>query len=87
MKDLVTTLAKAIRAADSSYFSEDYEKQARAVLKAIESAGFALTPKEAPADIYTKVAEIMPTGRMRPDELVKRIYTITVDQMRANVKD
>lgn len=82
MKELKTAVAKAIKGADNSYFSEDYEKQAQAALRAIESAGFVVMPKEAPGDIYQKVSDLIPSGRMRPEDLVKQIYTITVSQMR-----
>lgn len=82
MKELRTDIAKAIRSADSSYFWENYEKQAAAVLRAIEKAGYAVMPKEAPADIYQKVSGQIPTGRMRPEDLVKRIYTITMNELR-----
>ncbi len=82
MSDLNTVIAKAIRSADNSYFSEDYEKQAKAALKAIEKAGFVVMPKDAPTDIYQKVSSLIPSGRMRPEDLVKQIYTITVNEMR-----
>lgn len=75
-------MAKAIRDADTSYFSEDYEKQAAAVLKAIEKEGLVLMPKEAPEDIYAKVADLIPSGRVRPQDLVRQIYTLTVMQLK-----
>jgi len=82
MAELKTVIARAIRDADTSYFSEDYEKQAAAVLRAIEKEGLVLMPKEAPSDIYAKVSESIPSGRIRPEDLVKSIYTITVSQMK-----
>ncbi len=82
MKDLKSTIAKAIRDADNSYFSEDYEKQAAAVLRAIEKSGVVLMPKDAPSDIYSKVSDHIPTGRIRPEDLVKSIYTATVNQLK-----
>lgn len=82
MKELSKAVAKAIRSADSSYFSEDYEKQALAALRAIDKAGYAVLPKDAPEDVYAKVAGLIPTGRMRPEELVKRIYTIAIGEIR-----
>lgn len=82
MPDIKTTVAKAIREADTSYFSEDYEKQARAVLKAIDQAGFVLLPKETPEGTAATVANLIPTGRMKPEDLVKQIYSITISQLR-----
>lgn len=71
---LTNPIAEAIRAADSSYFNEDYTKQARAVLAAIDKAGYVLMPKDYPAETWQKVAENMKTGRVRPDEHVKNVY-------------
>lgn len=84
MSDLKTAVAKAIRDADNSYFSEDYEKQASAALRAVDKAGFVVMPKDAPADIYAKVATMLPSGRIRPEDLVKQIYTITISQLKTN---
>ncbi len=82
MAELKTVVAKAIREADNSYFSEDYEKQAAAALKAIEKHGLVLMPKEAPEDIYAKVSNLIPTGRVRPEDLVRSIYNLTVTHLR-----
>lgn len=78
MADLPTLIAKAIRAADTSYFSEDYSKQAAAVLRAIDGAGYEFVPKEA-SDKFTQFAmENMPFGRMKPDDFVKEFYKLLV---------
>lgn len=82
MTDIKQSIAKAIRSADNSYFSEDYVKQATAVLRAIEKEGFVLMPKEAPSDIYAKVSDKIPSGRMRPEALVKSIYTATIEELK-----
>lgn len=71
---LVDTIATAIQKADNSYFNENYTKQASAVLNAIEKAGFAVTPKELPADVWKKAADAMKTGRVKPEEHVKNVY-------------
>lgn len=71
---LTNRIAEAIRAADSSYFNEDYTKQARAVLTAIEKAGYVLMPQDYPADTWKRVAENMKTGRIRPEDHVKNVY-------------
>lgn len=86
MGDVKLAVAKAIREADSSYFSEDYEKQANAALKAIDKEGFVLMPKEAPDDIYAQVSNLIPSGRIRPEDLVKTIYNLTVSQIRLKAK-
>lgn len=71
---LTSTIASAIQTADSSYFNEDYTKQAKAVLAAIDKAGFILLPKEYPAETWTKAADAMKTGRVKPEEHVKNVY-------------
>ena len=71
---LTSTSANAISAADSSYFNEDYTKQARAVLAAIDKAGFQLVPKEFPSDTWVAAANAMRTGRVKPEDHVKNVY-------------
>lgn len=70
---LQSTIADAISRADSSYFNEDYSKQAAAVLVAIEKAGYSLLPKELPESVWAQVAKEMRTGRVRPEEHVKDV--------------
>ncbi len=67
-------IATAIQKADSSYFNENYTKQATAVLAALEKAGFALIAREYPAETWQKAADAMKTGRLKPDEHVKNVY-------------
>ncbi|MES2984316.1 MAG: hypothetical protein V4735_03910 [Pseudomonadota bacterium] len=71
---LQTVIENAIQKADASYFFEDYTKQAQAVLKAIDAAGFAITAKDMGDDIWTQVAKEMRTGRLRPEEHVKDVH-------------
>ncbi len=67
-------MAVAIRKADSSYFNEDYTKQANAALAALEKAGYVAVQKDFPRDIWQKAADAMKTGQMKPDEHVKNVY-------------
>lgn len=80
---LVNTVAAAIQKADSSYFNENYTKQSLAVFAAIEKAGYALVPKELPHETWTKVADTMKTGRIKPEEHVKDVYEKTLVQIAA----
>ena len=73
MAKLRHKIAEAIRTADSSYFNEDYNKQADAVLRAIRAGGFALLPTELPPEIWKDVAENMRLGRLRPEDHVKDV--------------
>lgn len=67
-------IASAIQKADSSYFNENYTKQATAVLEAIEKAGYALIPRDLPEDLWKQTADQMKTGRIKPEEHVKDVY-------------
>ncbi len=78
MKKITDTIAQAIRTADSSYFNEDYTKQAKAVLAAIDKAGFVLLPKDYPPETWTKAADAMKTGRVKPEEHVKNVYEVVL---------
>jgi len=81
MSTLVNTIAAAIQKADSSYFNENYTKQATAVLAALDKAGFVITPKTAPAEVWEKAANTMRTGRLKPDEHVKDVYEKVLAQL------
>ncbi|PZP87193.1 MAG: hypothetical protein DI582_00015 [Azospirillum brasilense] len=69
-----TIIENAIAKADSSYFFEDYTKQARAVQAALEKAGFAIMPREFADEVWKQVADQMRTGRLKPEEHVKDVY-------------
>ncbi len=75
---LLVTIENAISKADSSYFFEDYTKQARAVLAAMDAAGFAITPKDLPDSVWEQVAKDMRTGRVKPEEHVKDVFQVTL---------
>jgi hypothetical protein len=73
-----TIIENAIQKADSSYFFEDYTKQARAVIAALEAAGFAIMPKDFSEEIWKQVADAMKTGRVKPEEHVKDVYQVAL---------
>lgn len=75
---LQSTIESAISKADSSYFFEDYTKQARAVIAALEAAGFAVITKNIPDEIWVQVAEQMRTGRVKPEEHVKDVFNVAL---------
>lgn len=67
-------IAKAIKRADRSYFFENYDKQARCVVEALEKEGFIILPKEPDKTVLKQAADRMPTGRMKPEEHVRNVY-------------
>jgi hypothetical protein len=77
-RSVTALIASAIQKADTSYFNEDYTKQAQAVLAALEQAGYQLMPKEYPPETWAKAADAMKTGRVRPEEHVKNVYEVVL---------
>ena len=73
-KPIQTVIQDAIAKADSSYFFENYTKQAKAVLDALEREGYKVMPADFPDDLWKKAADQMKTGRVRPEEHVKNVY-------------
>lgn len=72
-KPVLTVIQDAIAKADSSYFFEDYTKQAKAVIAALEREGYKLVPKESPEEVWKKVADNMRTGRLQPQAHTKDV--------------
>jgi hypothetical protein len=75
---LQSTIENAICKADSSYFFEDYTKQAKAVIAALDAAGFVFVAKDLPEDLWKQVADQMRTGRVKPEEHVKDVYQVAL---------
>lgn len=75
---LQSTIENAISKADSSYFFEDYTKQAKAVIAALDSAGFAIIAKDLPDDMWKIVSDQMRTGRLKPEEHVKDVFDVAL---------
>ncbi len=78
-----TVIQNAIAKADSSYFNENYTKQAQAVIAAVEAAGFAFVPTAIAADTWLKAADQMRTGRLKPEEHVKDVYETVLRVMKS----
>jgi len=78
MSDIEDLVAKAIDKADSSYFFENYTKQAKGVIKMLDKEGYKIVPKLAdPKQIEAGTAAIS-RGRVRPQDLVHTIYAIMI---------
>jgi hypothetical protein len=75
---LLTTIENAISKADSSYFFEDYTKQAKAVITAMEAAGFVFIAKDLPEEMWKQIADAMKTGRVSPTEHVKDVVQVAL---------
>lgn len=68
------TIARAIKNADRSYFFENYDKQAAAVLRVLEKEGYVIVPVKPDPEILKKAADTMATGKMKPEEHVLDVH-------------
>lgn len=78
--DLENTIAHAIKKADRSLFWENYTRQARAVIKALEKDGYRLVPREPSKDQIEAGTQALTYGRTRPSELLRDLYEAMVDK-------
>ena len=68
-------IAQAIKQADNSYFNEDYDKQALAVLQALKRQGYAILPRQPNDDLLQAGIDGIPYGQSRPEKIVLGIYS------------
>jgi len=76
---LQNDIASAIQKADSSYFFENYTKQAHAVISALQKKGYAITPKEPTEDMIKAGTDSIMSGKVKPEALVKQVYLSMID--------
>ncbi len=73
-KEIKELIAKSIKAADNSYFWEDYMKQATAVLHTLNSKGLVIVPKEPSLPMIQAGVKAVVIGKTKPQELADQIY-------------
>lgn len=78
-KSTQQVIARAIKKADKSYFFEDYNKQAAAVIKALRKEGLAILPKEATEEMASYASDNMMSGKVRPTDHVSHVYKTMVE--------
>lgn len=78
MATIEAEIAKAIKKADSSYFFEDYDKQAKAVVAALQKAGYAIVLKTPSETMIAAGSDAITKGRVRPSDLARIIYEAMV---------
>ncbi len=76
-------IALAIKRADKSYFFEDYEKQAAAVIRALESDGYVIVPSTPDAAILKKAADSLSTGKMKPEQHIQNVHETLIKLLRS----
>lgn len=85
-KTLVDALARAIRRTDTSYFFENYSRQAEAAIIAMDQAGYALVRREPTKRMIDAGVEAMTLGVHHKGELVALVYTRMMDASIREVK-
>jgi uncharacterized protein (DUF849 family) len=78
VSEIEETIAKAIKKADSSYFFENYNKQAKAVLRLLDKEGYKVVPKLADPNQIEAGKAAISRGRVRPADFVHTLYAIMV---------
>jgi hypothetical protein len=81
-KNLVATIGGAIKSADTSFFNEDYGKQGAEVISVLRREGFEIVPKKPSEELLEYLVDNMPFGQMKPEQLMREIYTLIVDNAR-----
>lgn len=78
-QSLKKLIAGIIKKADTSYFFEDYGKQAEALVEGLKKEGFVIIPREASDEMCEFGAQNMTTGRMKPEQHVGHVYKTMVE--------
>jgi hypothetical protein len=79
---IVEIIAKSIKDADKSFFNEDYLKQAKAVIDGLRRSGLEVVPVKPPDELVTFASENIPTGRLRPTDFIRTMYSVMVANAR-----
>ena len=69
-----TLIAHSIKNADKSYFFENYTKQASAVIRALENAGFQIVPEDPSLQMTKAGVEAITLGKNVPSEMFAAIW-------------
>jgi hypothetical protein len=69
-----TLIAYTIKNADKSYFFENYTKQAIAVMKSLENAGYQIVPVDPSLYMAKAGVEAITIGKNKPQEMSAAIW-------------
>ncbi len=69
-------IANAIKKADSSYFFENYTKQAAAVISMLESKGYIIVPKKPTDEMISAGENGIRAGKVKPAEHVQHVFNV-----------
>jgi len=85
-KSLGDALARAIKRADTSYFFENYSRQADAAITAMDKAGYALVRREPTKRMIDAGVDALTLGVHHKGELVELVYTRMLEASLRDVK-
>jgi hypothetical protein len=80
--NLKKSIANAIKRSDTSYFFEDYNSQATAVLKMLQTEGFMIVPNAPTEDMIAAGVQAIGSGKIRPEDHVRYVYNDMIKQVR-----
>ena len=76
------SIANAIKRSDNSYFFEDSNQQADAVLKMLQSEGFIIVPNAPTEDMIAAGVQAIGSGKIRPEDHVRYVYSDMIKKVR-----
>lgn len=82
-KKINKIIAVAIKEADNSYFHENYDKQAQAVIKSLEDSGYEILPGVSDENLIAAGVSAIPYGKNTPESIVKAIYKGILDFLKS----
>lgn len=74
MSDLRTVIARAIKKADKTIFLENYTRQAKSVLKALQKEGYVIVPLEPTEEMLKAGSDAIVSGKVKPSNHVRVVY-------------
>ncbi len=80
-EELELIIAKAIKRADWTYFNENYNRQARSVMKRLIKNGYQIVPMEPTKKMLEEGKEELEVGQHRPSDVVRKIYQAMIDAL------
>lgn len=76
--EIKRAIAQAIKQADRSWFNEDYDRQAQAVVKALAARGFAIVPMAPEEAAIEAGKDAMSAGRHKQEQILAHLYAAMV---------
>jgi predicted CoA-binding protein len=79
---ILKTIMAGIKEGDKSFFFENYERQAKAVVKHLERAGYVIAPLEPDEAMAKAGSDSIMGGHVRPEKHVQDVYKAMVKSIK-----